>query len=78
MRQLQSQEVKAVSGAGLLTGAISTGAEAGVAAGTGLVKGGAIVGFPATGHAIAEHIRYGHQLVLLFLSGVMTCRSRLG
>ena len=44
MRQLQSQEVKAVSGAGLLAGAISTGAEAGVAAGTGLVKGGAIVG----------------------------------
>ncbi|RTL31782.1 MAG: hypothetical protein EKK47_06845 [Burkholderiales bacterium] len=43
MRQLQTQEVKAVSGAGLLGGILNTGAQAGAAIGNGLLTGGAIV-----------------------------------
>jgi hypothetical protein len=37
MRTLQTQEVQAVSGAGLLTSTVKTGAEAGAVAGQGLV-----------------------------------------
>jgi len=46
MRQLQSQEVKSVSGAGLLTGVVTTGAQAGGALLGGFVKAGVIVGKP--------------------------------
>jgi hypothetical protein len=50
MRTLQTQEVKVVSGAGLLTSIVKTGAQAGVAVGTGLYQGGVIVVKPiATG-----------------------------
>ena len=50
MRTLQTQEVKSVSGAGLLTGIVKTGAQAGVAVGKGLYQGGVIVVKPiATG-----------------------------
>jgi hypothetical protein len=57
MRQLQTQEVQSVSGAGLLISAVTTGAQAGaaageglLAAGKGLIKAGVIVGKPlATG-----------------------------
>lgn len=43
MRQLQTQEVKVVSGAGLIGSVLTTGAQAGAAVGKGLVTGGAIV-----------------------------------
>jgi len=33
-----------------------------------VIQGGAIVGFPATGQAVAEQIGYGHRCALLFLS----------
>lgn len=46
MRTLQTQEVKVVSGAGLLTGILTTGAQAGAAVGTGLLQAGVIVGKP--------------------------------
>ena len=46
MRTLQTQEVKVVSGAGLITGVLKTGAQAGVAVGTGLYQAGVIVGKP--------------------------------
>ena len=50
MRTLQTQEVKVVSGAGLLTGIVKTGAQAGAAIGSGLYQGGVIVVKPiATG-----------------------------
>jgi len=50
MRTLQTQEVKSVSGAGLLTGLLTTGAQAGAAVGSGLYQGGLIVVKPiATG-----------------------------
>lgn len=46
MRQLQTQEVKAVSGAGLIVGTITTGAQAANALGKGLISAGTIVGKP--------------------------------
>lgn len=46
MRTLQTQEVKVVSGAGLLTSALTTGAQAGAAIGSGLLQAGVIVGKP--------------------------------
>jgi hypothetical protein len=46
MRALQTQEVKSVSGAGLLISAVKTGAQAGAAVGNGLVQAGVIVGKP--------------------------------
>ena len=52
MRQLQTQEVKFVSGAGLLTSAVKTGAQAGAALGSGLVQAGAIVGKPLVSGAV--------------------------
>jgi hypothetical protein len=52
MRQLQTQEVKSVSGAGLLTSAIKTGAQAGAAVGNGLVTAGVIVGKPLVKGAV--------------------------
>jgi hypothetical protein len=52
MRQLQTQEVKSVSGAGLLTSAVKTGAQAGAALGTGLYNAGVIVGKPVVTGAI--------------------------
>ena len=52
MRQLQTQEVKSVSGAGLLTSAVKTGAQAGAAIGTGLVQAGTIVGKPLVTGAV--------------------------
>lgn len=52
MRQLQNQEVKSVSGAGLLTSAIKTGAQAGAAVGNGLLTAGVIVGKPLVKGAV--------------------------
>lgn len=50
MRTLQTQEVKTVSGAGVLTNVVDTTVAAGTAAGTGLVQAGVILGKPvATG-----------------------------
>lgn len=46
MRQLQTQEVKAVSGAGILTSVVTTGAQAGGALLGGFVSAGAIVAKP--------------------------------
>lgn len=46
MRQLQTQEVKAVSGAGILTTTVVTGAQAANALGKGLISAGTIVGKP--------------------------------
>ncbi|MGC4060443.1 MAG: hypothetical protein QM749_06155 [Aquabacterium sp.] len=46
MRTLQTQEVKVVSGAGLITGVLTTGAQAGAAVGKGLLQAGVIVGKP--------------------------------
>lgn len=46
MRQLQTQEVKAVSGAGILTSVLTTGAQAGGALLSGAVQAGTIVGKP--------------------------------
>lgn len=46
MRQLQNQEVKAVSGAGILTNVVVTGAQAGGALLGGFVQAGVIVGKP--------------------------------
>jgi hypothetical protein len=46
MRTLQTQEVKVVSGAGLLTGVLTTTVQAGTAVGTGLFQAGVIVGKP--------------------------------
>ena len=69
MRQLQTQEVLAVSGAGLLTGAVSTGAQAGVAAGKGLVQGGKAVagGLAQAGTIIAKPLASTTVRVLAFL-----------
>jgi hypothetical protein len=52
MRALQTQEVKSVSGAGLLTSAVKTGAQAGAALGNGLVQAGVIVGKPLVTGAV--------------------------
>jgi hypothetical protein len=52
MRQLQTQEIKSVSGAGLLTSAIKTGAQAGAALGNGLYSAGVIVGKPLVTGAV--------------------------
>ncbi len=46
MRQLQTQEVKAVSGAGLLTNTLTIGAQAGGALLGGFVSAGTIVAKP--------------------------------
>ncbi len=46
MRQLQAQEVKAVSGAGILTTTVVTGAQAGAALLGGFVSAGTIVAKP--------------------------------
>ena len=46
MRQLQTQEVKAVAGAGILTNVVTTGAQAGGALLGGIVQAGVIVGKP--------------------------------
>lgn len=46
MRQLQTQEVKTVSGAGVLTNVVTTGAQAGGALLSGFVQAGVIVGKP--------------------------------
>ena len=69
MRQLQAQEVKAVSGAGLLTSTITTGAQAGVAAGTGLVQGGKVVagGLVQAGTIVGKPLASATVSVLRFL-----------
>jgi hypothetical protein len=46
MRQLQTQEVQAVAGAGILTNVVVTGAQAGGALLSGIVQAGTIVGKP--------------------------------
>ncbi|MEY4767156.1 MAG: hypothetical protein RI907_3829 [Pseudomonadota bacterium] len=46
MRTLQTQEVKTVSGAGLIVGTLTTGAQAGKALLGGMVQAGAIVAKP--------------------------------
>ncbi|RZL02802.1 MAG: hypothetical protein EOP36_07405 [Rubrivivax sp.] len=46
MRQLQTEEVKAVSGAGLLLSTVKVGAEAGTALVNGFVQAGTIVAKP--------------------------------
>jgi len=46
MRQLQTQEVKAVSGAGVLTSTVVTGAQAGKALLSGFTQAGTIVAKP--------------------------------
>jgi hypothetical protein len=69
MRQLQTQEVLAVSGAGLLTGALSTGVQAGVAAGTGLAQGGKVVvgGLAQAGTIVAKPLAATTVRLLGFL-----------
>ncbi len=56
MRTLQTQEIKAVAGAGILTSTLSTGLSAGKALVGGMVKAGAIVAKPVvqTGTAIIK------------------------
>jgi hypothetical protein len=46
MRQLQTQEIKSVAGAGILTSTVSTGVQAGKALVSGMVSAGAIVAKP--------------------------------
>ncbi len=46
MRQLNTQEVQAVAGAGLITGTLGTAVKAGAAVGKGLVQAGVIVAKP--------------------------------
>lgn len=46
MRTLNTQEVKRVAGAGLITGTLSTAVHAGVAIGSGLASAGKIVLVP--------------------------------
>jgi len=46
MRTLQTQEVKAVSGAGIITSTLGTGLAAGKAVVGGMVQAGAIVAAP--------------------------------
>jgi hypothetical protein len=46
MRQLQSQEVKSVAGAGILTSTLVTGSQAGAALVGGLASAGTIVAKP--------------------------------
>lgn len=53
MRQLQSQEVKAVSGAGVLTNVLTTGAQAGGALLGGFYNAGVIVGTPLVNGTIS-------------------------
>lgn len=53
MRTLNTQEVKTVSGAGLITGTLSTAVRAGAAVGSGLVNAGKIVGAPLVQGTVA-------------------------
>jgi len=46
MQQLNQKQVQQVAGAGILTNTVKTGAQAGVALGTGLYNAGVIVGTP--------------------------------
>ncbi len=46
MQQLNQKQVQQVAGAGILTSVVKTGAQAGVAVGSGLYNAGVIVGTP--------------------------------
>jgi hypothetical protein len=65
MRQLQNNEINAVSGAGLLTSAVKTGAQAGAAAGQGLVAAGK--GLFQAGSILAAPLVAGGKAVIRIL-----------